>query len=125
MCIRDSSDSLCQPCFATAVDGLKIFLMILGVLVYVAYQIRSYLKYHADLKNEAILLKIIINYSSQILLISVVDLGWTVDFKMLLHNLSFLFTITGEFASVDCMISGVSSNIYGTKLAFYLLSPVI
>ena len=98
--VKISSSGLCQSCEENIFFYLKFVISFSLIIGYVIFQIRLVLKSSSSTSGN--LLKILLTHFQQISLISVLQLGWTPDFKAFFFFQSYLSLISDEIFNFDC-----------------------
>lgn len=100
--VKLSSKGLCQSCDNNPLFFIKMAIVVLFVIAYVFIQIRFMLK-DIGAAYISILFKQIITHFQQISIISVLDLGWTPDFRSYFNFQSYFSFVSEELFNFDCL----------------------
>lgn len=120
---RISSKETCRNCENNVWAYFKMSLSLLIILIYISLQIR----YTVDIKSKyyiGIMMKQLITHFQQITIISLLNLGWTVDFKSLFNIQNYFSFISEEFFSLDCLFENFQYNTLMKKVLVSNLLPL-
>jgi len=122
---RFSTNANCEACSSLILIYIKMALSFIFIFSYIAMQAKIFSNIDKNDPNLAILMKLLLNHFQTISMITLVNLGWTVDFNFyfsILNDLSFLFQ---DFFIIDCLVVNINQNLLVEKIIFTVLLPII
>jgi cytochrome bd-type quinol oxidase subunit 2 len=122
-----TTGSLCESCSDSGMLGyFKFFIVIAVLFLYTLYYVNLYTKVIVSNNIEKrIMLKIIVNHLQQIGIVAVVDMGFSIDFKMFFSIQNYLSFFTGDILSSECLMASFGGDLKLSKTIFALILPVI
>ena len=122
---RAKTNDVCAECANLWVVYLKMALSMIFMIVYVAIQASIFSRTERQNPNLAVLMKLLLNHFQTISMISLVELGWTLDFNIYFSFQNYLSFLTEDFFIIDCMVQNINQNLLIQKIIFTILLPVI
>jgi hypothetical protein len=98
------SNSLCKPCGSQPLIWIKLFLSALFMITYVAIQANVFSRIERKEPNAAVCIKLLLNHFQTAGIISLLELGWTLDFSFYLTYLEYISYITEDYLEIDCFV---------------------
>ena len=122
---RAKTNENCIECSSLWVVYVKMFLSMIFIICYIALQAKIFSQIDRKDSNLAILMKLLLNHFQTISLISLVELGWTLDFDFYFSLQNYLSFLTEDFFIIDCMVQNVNQELLVQKIIFTILLPII
>jgi hypothetical protein len=122
-----TSKSLCESCAEKKFESyLKFSIILLMTFLYIGYYVKLYSNVMMSQNVERrVLLKILVNHVQQITLVSLVDLGWSLDIKSFFSIQNYLSFLTDDIFSSECLFSLMGGDMQFVKVTYNILMPII
>lgn len=122
---RFKSSSECEECGQLVIIYVKIFLSLLFIVVYIAFQVRIFSRNKQDDPHLAVLMKLFLNHFQNMSLVNLIDIGWAVNLDVYLAINDYLSFITQDFFAIDCFAQNTDQNLLLQKIVFTTVLPIL
>ena len=122
---RTNDSSNCQKCQNMVWIYIKFVLGMIFILGYTYVQVKVYGQINKGDPSVAILLKLLLNHLQIIALVTLVPLGWTVNFNVFFSVQEYFSFLYQDFFNIDCIVTNINQNLLTQRVIFVILLPIL
>ena len=115
----------CAKCTGQFWPYFKIAIGIVFIITYITVQAKVYATLRTENPNFAILLKMFLNHFQILGMVTLADLGWTIDFQSFFSFQDYFSCLYQDFFNIDCLIQEIHQDLLAEKIIFTILLPVL
>jgi hypothetical protein len=121
---RFRSNALCAPCDEQPLIYIKLVSSFLFFIAFILFQAKIFSKIDSGEPELGICMKLLMSHFQTLGAITLIDLGWTVDFEFYFKFQDYISFLTQDFLVIDCLFPNQNDELIVIKIIATTLLPI-